>query len=112
MTKFSPNSLKFGLKVPHQVSCSAKEASAKIPSLSSLLWRAFQCPPSACNSVMESLSCSYDESVSVSMVFETRRMFGLLKMRNWCFVFNAKCAKGKGLWEKHGQWEQGSLVKW
>ena len=30
MKKFSPNLLKFGVKVPHQVSCSAKEALAKI----------------------------------------------------------------------------------
>ena len=30
LTKFSPNLLKFGLRVHHQVSCSLKEVSAKI----------------------------------------------------------------------------------
>jgi hypothetical protein len=39
MTKFSPNFLKFGLGVPNQVPCSAKEALAKIWSGSGVFLR-------------------------------------------------------------------------
>ena len=58
----------------------------------------------ACSSVVESLSCSYDESVSVMMLqVYAKCMFGLLKMRNenlvsWSPI--AKCVPcRKGLWE-------------
>ena len=70
LTKFSPNLLKFGLKVHHQVSCSANEALAKIWSLSFLLHR-FSVLLVHAVSVVESLSRSYDVSMSVSMVFQS-----------------------------------------
>jgi len=103
MTKISPNSLRFGLKVPHQVSCSSKEDLANIRSLSSLLWH-FSALLVHAVSVVRSLSWSYNVSVPASMVLKvySKCMFGLLRMRNDNFVscFNAKCVpKGnEGLW--------------
>ena len=64
MKKFTPNSLKFELKDPHQVLWSAKDASAKIWNLT-CLFRLLDAFLVHAVSVVQLLSCSYDESVSV-----------------------------------------------
>ena len=100
LTKFSPNLLKFGLKVHNQVPCSTKEASAKIQSLSSLL-RHLSALLVHAVLVVKSLSWSYDKSVSISMVLQSICQVFIWFVENeelGLGVFVSKCqmcAKGK-----------------
>lgn len=88
----------------------AKEASTKIWSLSSLLWRFSELLVHVVL-VVKSMSWSYNVSVPASMVLKVyaKCMFGLLRMRNENLVsyFNVKCVpKGnEGLWKK---WDSGN----
>ena len=93
MTKFSPNSLKFGLEVHNQVPCSAKEASAKIRSLSSLLRRFSALLVHAVQWQNHCLVHRMCRCLSWCCKVYVKYMFGL-KMRNWCFFSMQNVPKG------------------